>query len=186
MARIRSVHPGFFSDEAVVSCSAPARLLVIGLWGEADDKGVFEWKPRTLKMRVFPADDYNVDNLLAELVRENIVKRYEMEEKVFGAIRNFRRYQRPKKPNDIHPMPDELRTYVGLSSSSSVPVENRFGTGTEFSNQMEDGGWKVEEEGNNRHIHTGDIQEGTYTREELVDADGVVFDPYDHEPEDSR
>jgi hypothetical protein len=29
-----------------------ARLLLIGIWSEADDRGVFEWKPATLKMRL--------------------------------------------------------------------------------------------------------------------------------------
>ena len=71
MARIRSVHPGFFTDEDLVGTSLPARLLFIGLGIEADDKGIFEWKPITIKMRIFPADNVDVEALLSELVGSN-------------------------------------------------------------------------------------------------------------------
>jgi hypothetical protein len=50
MSRIRSLHPGFFTDERLVTTSLEARLLFLGLGIEADDKGIFEWKPVTLKM----------------------------------------------------------------------------------------------------------------------------------------
>lgn len=148
MARIRSVHPSLFSDEAFVSCSPYARLLVIGLWTDADDKGVFEWKHLTIKMRIFPADAFDIaamSGFLEELVEANILRRFEIEGKEFGAIRNFRKFQRPKKPNSIHPIPDELLPYVGLSYASSEPVGNQFGTGSEISPQMEDGGGRVED-----------------------------------------
>lgn len=36
------------------------RLLYIALWCEADREGRLVWKPRTIKMRYFPADDFNV------------------------------------------------------------------------------------------------------------------------------
>jgi hypothetical protein len=52
MARIRSVHPSLFTDEAWVSCSPLARVLYIGLLTDADDQGLFEWKPIQIKMRL--------------------------------------------------------------------------------------------------------------------------------------
>ena len=55
MARIRSVHPALFTDESFVSLSDSAQIFWVGLWCEADDQGVFEWKPLTLKMRTRPA-----------------------------------------------------------------------------------------------------------------------------------
>lgn len=119
MARIRSIHPGFFTDEAVVSVSAGARVLLLGIWTQCDDQGVFEWKPVTLKMRVLPADNYEVEELLDELAGANIVKKLEVGGASFGLVRNFRKWQRPKKPNSVYVLPDEFRTYVGLSTSSS-------------------------------------------------------------------
>ncbi len=143
MSRIRSIHPGFFTDEDLVQVSRDARLLFLGLGVEADDKGIFEWKLTTIKMRLFPADHVDVDTLLTELVSIDAVAGYEIDGRKYGAIRNFRKFQRPKKPNDVHPMPEQFRTYVGLGDVSSEPVPHQFGTGSEMAPQMEDGGEDV-------------------------------------------
>lgn len=142
MARIRSIHPGFFTDEAFVQVSAHARLLLLGLGIEADDKGTFPWKPVTLKMRLFPADMIDIQELLKELTDADAIRRYMVEGREYGAIRNFRVHQRPKKPNDLHPMPDEFRTYIGLDDASSEPVGNRYGNSPADGGEgrMEDGG----------------------------------------------
>lgn len=168
MARIRSIHPPIFSDEAFVSCSVTARLLVIGLWTEADDKGVFEWKPLSLKMRIFPADAFDIDMMagwLAELSAANIVCSFVADGKTYGAIRNFRKYQRPQKPNDIHPLPENLRSYVALSYTAPVPVKERLCTGKRKPKQMEDGGWKREDVNTSEHNHEREAQEDTYPEE---------------------
>ncbi len=174
MARIRSVHPGLFTDEAFVELSMAARVLFIGLWTECDDQGVFEWKPRTIKMRLLAADTVEVEPLLAELVAVGGVRRYEVDGRQYGAVRNFARFQRPKKPNAIHPLPAEFRTYVGSSEVSSEPGDDEGGSGSppgasgrdpvpkteepdlpqppsvppksEKPNQMEDGGGRRERE----------------------------------------
>lgn len=121
MARIRSVHPGFFTDDAFVSCSVLARLLFIGVLTESDDQGVFEWNPVKLKMRLLGADACDVAELLGELLAVNAVHPFEADGRRYGAVRNFRRWQRPKKPNHVHPLPDHLRTYVALPPA--VPHE---------------------------------------------------------------
>ena len=147
MARIRSIHDGFFTDENLVSVSAFARLLFLGLGVQADDKGVFEWKPIMLKMRIFPADNVDVSDLLAELKAINAIRGYEIDGRQFGAIRNFRKFQRPKFPNDIHPITDDLRKYVGLTPNISeidANEEGPFPRNGENLSQMER---RVEEDG---------------------------------------
>jgi hypothetical protein len=139
MARIRSIHPGLYTDEAYVSVSMAARVLLPGVWTECDDHGVFEWKPLTLKMKIFPADSADVATLLVELSNAGIVQKFTHDGKEFGAVRNFCAYQRPKKPAYRHPLPDELRTYVAYKEPSSEPVGGQFGTGGEIPPQMEDG-----------------------------------------------
>ncbi len=149
MARIRSVHPSLFTDEAWVSCSPLARVLYVGLMTDADDQGLFEWKPLQIKMRLLPADHTDVPELLADLVRANLIAPLEVDGKKLGAIRYFRRFQRPKKPNAVFPLPPTWAAYVGLTSTGSdtdgEPVPNRFPTGGEKSPQMEDGGGRKEE-----------------------------------------
>ncbi|STV36571.1 primosomal protein I [Klebsiella pneumoniae] len=48
MARIRTVKPEFWTDEKVVECSIPARLLFIGLFNFANDNGMPERSPKTV------------------------------------------------------------------------------------------------------------------------------------------
>src|SRR6185312_5960486 len=140
MSRIRSVHPGLFTDEAFVALSPAARLLLIGIWTEADDHWVFEWKPLSLKMRIFPADNFDVEQLLAEIESRDQIKCFTCDNRSFGVIRNFCKYQRPKKPTYRYSLPDEYGTYVGLKTQASPPVPHQFPTSTEKSPQMEDGG----------------------------------------------
>lgn len=146
MSRIRSIHPGFFTDEDLVSVSMCARLLFLGIGVEADDKGIFEWKPLTLKMRIFPADSVDVADMLAELAAVGAIRTFEANGKMFGAIRNFRKFQKPKTPNDIHPATAEILEFVGLVSETNgdeKPSFPRKGEKVppkgEKSPQMEDG-----------------------------------------------
>lgn len=135
MSRIRSIHPGLWTDEAFMGLSAYARLLFIGLWNEAFDDGVFEWKPLTLKAKIFPVDGVDVPALLAELVAAGCVRACGK----YGLIRNFRHFQRPKKPNSSGLLQPQDHEYVGL-------VPNQSPTNTEQDEQMEEGGDKMKEE----------------------------------------
>lgn len=76
MARIRTIKPEFFTSEDIVLLSPLARLLYIALWCEADREGRMQWKPRTFKMRYFPADDCDIERLCDELVMAELVKLY--------------------------------------------------------------------------------------------------------------
>lgn len=124
MARIRSVHPGLFTDEAFAALSMGARVLLIGLWTEADDQGVFEWNALKLKMRVFPADAVDVAALLLELDSAGVIRQFSSGGRTYAAIRNFRKYQRPKSPKHVHPLPSDLVSFVGLAASTSESNED--------------------------------------------------------------
>lgn len=121
MARIRSVHPGLFTDAEFAFLSDAAQIFAVGLWTECDDQGAFEWKPRELKLRLRPGKDGSIEPLLAELEAANIIMSYEHDGRKYGLVRNFKRFQRPKKPNSIHFIPPHFRTYVGSSDNSSNP-----------------------------------------------------------------
>lgn len=144
MSRIRSIHPGLFTDEAFVVLSPMARIFFMGLWTECDDAGSFEWSPLKLKMRLLPADAVDAGELLNEIERERGIIRYEIAGKSYGAVRNFCQYQRPKKPNCIHPQTDEIRAWVNIDARStrdgSPPVPHRLPLKPEKPRLMEDGG----------------------------------------------
>lgn len=119
MSRIRSVHPGLWTDERFVSLSPFARLLFIGIWNECDDQGSFEWSPLKLKMRILPADGEDVASLLNELVDAGSVISYEISDRKYGAVRNFQQFQRPKKPNSLYPQTSEVRNWVNTGARST-------------------------------------------------------------------
>lgn len=150
MSRIRSIHPGLWTDEAFVSLSPMARLFLMGLWNECDDMGSFAWSALGLKMRILPADNVDADALLAEMTAAGMVKEYDVGGKRYGAVRNFCKFQRPKKPNSIHPQTEEIRQWCGTpvppADENSPPVPHQFPTNGEIPPQMEDGGWRMEEE----------------------------------------
>src|SRR5690242_9157192 len=104
--RIRSIHGGQWKDAEFLSCSPLARLLSIALRNLADDGGVFEWKPKTIKLELLPADNCEIESLLKELVENDQVFAFEAKGKKYGCIRNFKKYQRPRHPVFAHPQPD--------------------------------------------------------------------------------
>ena len=133
MARIRSCHPEQWSDDQFVTCSPLARLLALGIRNWADDNGIFEWNPIKLKMRVLPADSCDVAALLGELEATNQVHRFEADGRQYGLVRSFDRFQRPKKPSYVHPVPKALPVGYALRDrapkfgTGGEPVENRTG-----------------------------------------------------------
>lgn len=168
MARIRSIHDGFFTDERLVTVSMPARMLFLGLGVQSDDKGTFEWKPITLKMRIFPADNLDVGELLSELQAIDAIRVYEIDGRQYGAIRNFRRFQRPKTPNDIHPITPDFRNYVGLtdpisekSGRKQKPSPPKGEMAAQMEEGEEDGGEEVEEKKDNDVVVVA-ADEGSY------------------------
>lgn len=149
MSRIRSVHPSLFTDPEFVQVSMPARMLLIGIWTECDDRGVFEWKPLALKMKLFPADNVDMDALLTELTSADRIRQVEHEGKAYGICRNFAKYQRPKNPAYKYPFTPAWGDYLGVKpddSGTPTPALPQPSPSTpEIPPQMEDGEEEVEE-----------------------------------------
>jgi len=125
-----------------MSMSAYAKAAWPTLWTECDDQGIFEWKPVVLKARLLPADPVDFSALLDEYISLGCVQKFESGGKSYGAVRNFRRYQRPKKPNSTFPITPEIETYVSSREPSSEPVPNQGGDGSEKPKQRKEEGGK--------------------------------------------
>jgi hypothetical protein len=76
VGRIRTVKPEFFTSEDIVALPAMSRLLYIATWCEADREGRLYWKPKTFKIRYFPADDCDINKMCADLIDAGLVKLY--------------------------------------------------------------------------------------------------------------
>jgi hypothetical protein len=135
MARIRTIKPEFWTDEKVVECSLPARLLFIGLWNFADDAGRLEDSPRQIKMKVFPGDDFTaaeIDGMLRELSGNGLVVRYSVDDKGYIFIKGWRHQVINKPQASKLPPPD--RDNSG-SPTGTLPV-GMEGNGREDNNHI--------------------------------------------------
>ena len=75
MAKMRGIKPETWTDDKFVTLTPLARLLFIGMWNYTCDNGHLDDSPMQLKMRVLPADDANITELLDELVTSGLVAR---------------------------------------------------------------------------------------------------------------
>jgi uncharacterized phage protein (TIGR02220 family) len=79
MSRIRTIKPEFWTSEQVVDCSPTARLLFIGMWNFCDDQGIHPASTKRLKMEIFPADSFTLDDIATwvdELLRHGLIRQY--------------------------------------------------------------------------------------------------------------
>lgn len=102
MARIRTIKPDFWTDEKLTECSLSARLLFIGTWNFADDNGNLDRSSKQIKARVFPIDNIDCEPLIQELMAQELLIEYSVDEKLFLHIKGFVKHQvinRPSKPS---------------------------------------------------------------------------------------
>ncbi len=93
MPKIRGVKPDYWTDEAIVELSIPARLLFIGLWNYACDNGHVQDKSKQIKMRVLPTDEVNCAELLREIEAQKLIQRLDG----WITIPNLTHHQKPHK-----------------------------------------------------------------------------------------
>lgn len=134
--KIRSLHPGFFSDAKVCALSFQARLLWQGLWCFADDYGRGPWLPKAIEGAIFPRDEVDIQTLMFEVVDQGLVELYGVDGETFYAIPRWDDYQSPKyKAKTSVPDPSTLKKArkinPGQIGDKSVP--NRGQSAPEFS-----------------------------------------------------
>jgi hypothetical protein len=168
--RIRSIHPEQWTDDQFVTCEPLARLLALGLRNEADDNGIFDWNPIKLKMRLLPADNCDVTELLGRLEATGQIIRFtdEASGKPYGMIRNFQKYQKPKKPSFTRPVPSgplpsgyslspayrvEAASETSREPPGAEPVRHRFG------NRPAEGSGGGSEEGENSALRPAPVSD---------------------------
>ncbi|WP_131469847.1 hypothetical protein [Xanthomonas citri] len=126
MARIRTVKPEFFTSEDICALSPLARLLYIALWCEADKEGRFGWKPRTFKLRYFPADNCDIDALARELVASGLVILYG---ESLAYIPQFKKHQHinPRESASTLASPDEADQSPRVDDASARVTDAQGG-----------------------------------------------------------
>ena len=123
MARIRTIKPEFWRDEALSSISSEACLLAIGLLNHCDDEGYFNANPKLVESDVFPLRKLSNTTTVAlrELSDIGYIRVFEgADGKTYGHIVNFEKHQviNKKTPSKIKGLEKLLEDYgsttVGL------------------------------------------------------------------------
>jgi len=93
MARIRYLKPQFFKDENIAELTYAERLFFCGLWCFADRNGNLEYRPKWLKVEIFPYDaGLDIVKMLNNLEGQ-FIKFYEVDDRKYIKINNFHKHQ---------------------------------------------------------------------------------------------
>lgn len=95
MARIRSINPTAPMDEDVAKMSMAARYVWAYLPCHADREGRLKDSAFTLKLAILPADNVDMESILAELAAQRHIIRYSVDGRRYIQIRSFHRHQTP-------------------------------------------------------------------------------------------
>lgn len=137
MPRIRSIHPGQWTGDRFMELSPFARLLAIALRNFADDHGVFEWKPKTIKAQCLPGDAIDIHGLLQELLDKDVVRKVTDSGKELGYIRGFLKWQRLQRPGYVHPFQETMRSYLmSGEDDSGNGLDQNDGNGNDVPGQV--------------------------------------------------
>lgn len=112
MARARNIKPGFFTNDELVELPFATRLLFIGLWTIADREGRVVDRPKKIKMEIFPADDVDCDQALAQLAESGFITRYQADGIKVIEIANFAKHQAPHSTEKDSALPDAEGFYT--------------------------------------------------------------------------
>jgi len=70
MPRIRTLKPDLWADDKFGYLSYPLRLLWIGLLTQADDEGRLYYRPRIIRVAIFPYDDDLTDDRMEQMLEK--------------------------------------------------------------------------------------------------------------------
>lgn len=102
MARIRSIKPEIRTSEKVCSWPIEVRYFWIMLWGYVDDYGKGRDNARLIKADSYPLDDditaKDVDRWMKILEKDQVIRRYTVEDKQYFLILNWSEHQKPSHP----------------------------------------------------------------------------------------
>jgi hypothetical protein len=108
MARIRTIKPTFFMNDELADLDPLTRLLLIGLWTQADREGRLNDRPKRIKASVLPYDECDIDSMLDDLADNGNIVRYMAGGDSYIQVVNFTKHQNPhykEVPSEI-PAPD--------------------------------------------------------------------------------
>lgn len=126
MARRRMIDPNFWQSEDISKLSIRQRLLVVGLFSNADDEGKGRASIPYIRSIVFPYDDIPVKDLAQDLIviAENVsICLYEVDGNSYYKFTNWEKWQRVDKPQPslLPDIPESFQNHSGIIPESFLP-----------------------------------------------------------------
>ena len=108
MARIRSIKPEFFKHlelNELENSNPELRIMLVyaGLWTQCDKNGVFFYNAKVLKNEILPYVDFDMQKTLNILEKEGYFFKYKVNNRDYGFVSNFYKYQFPTKQEKDSP-----------------------------------------------------------------------------------
>ena len=134
MARIRTVKPEFFRHEGLQDLEEKQpklkpMLVFEGLWTVSDKNGIFEWRPRQLKLDILPFVTFNMEQTLSILSDSGYIIPFEHAGKQYGIIPTFKDHQRitgtEAKSSGKFPIPDEETLKKRQGNTKETPEQQQ-------------------------------------------------------------
>lgn len=140
MSRQRMHKPDRVTDSRFVECSPTSRLLFTYMECFMDDYGVCQYNPKTLKMQIFPGDDFTaaqISGWISELIANGLLAEFEVDNKRYlksldWDLKDSPFSQKVEKPSAIrYPKFNEesITTHESVgeeSPTSRVPIEEKL------------------------------------------------------------
>tara|TARA_Y100000593_G_C4304836_1_gene335207 strand:+ start:865 stop:1698 length:834 start_codon:yes stop_codon:yes gene_type:complete len=132
MARKRMIDPKFWTDDKIIEMDPICRLLFIGIWNFADDKGLHLNNSKVLKAEIFPADEITVAEV--QEMKDKLLELGMIEisdDKKLFRIRNWGIYQKINRPQPSkyefseHSVNDNT-LFIGKEIEGNINKDNKI------------------------------------------------------------
>ncbi|WP_052476320.1 hypothetical protein [Cohnella kolymensis] len=101
MARRRMIDPNFWQSEDVSKLTVRQRLLLIGLFSNADDEGKLRGNPAFIRSIIFSYEDFTIQDITDDLnyiEKIGSIEQYIVDESRYIRLVNWFKFQRVDKP----------------------------------------------------------------------------------------
>lgn len=140
MARRRMIDPNFWQSEDVSKLSLTQRLLLIGLFSNADDEGKLRGKPAFVRSIIFPYDDISiadVEEALNQIESIGTIIQYEVSGSQYIKLINWEKFQRVDKPQPSL-IPDPVEEKEQESNKNKAKNSSKNESMNESKNDSDD------------------------------------------------
>jgi hypothetical protein len=167
MARRRMIDPNFWDSEDVSRLTIMERLLLIGLFSNADDFGKGRGKSITIRSKIFPNDDLSIKTIESaiENIKRNInILFYDVDGNIYYKFTNWCRWQRVDHPQTSS-IPDPYHSENDSENDSENESGNKNDSENDSKNDSKNGTVVIQ-----YNIKESNIGKGRFDNEALNEA----------------